>query len=97
MTVDVESLTMPEFLMLLAWEGNPPDDPAFDNIRMTPEEWRTMFPGAVQQSAPDAETEETDAGDAAPAPAPRAPAADGPAAAGGEEPRAVPEAPAPPG
>jgi len=68
MTVDVESLTMPEFLMLLAWEGNPPDDPAFDNIRMTPEEWRTMFPGAVQQSAPDTETEETDAGDAAPAP-----------------------------
>ena len=44
MSVDVESLTPAEFLMMLNYEGNPPDDPAFDRIRMTPEEWQQMFP-----------------------------------------------------
>jgi hypothetical protein len=60
MTVDVEALSPVEFLMLLNYEGNPPPDPAFDKIRMTPEEWRTMFPGAVQGAATP-ESEEPDA------------------------------------
>jgi hypothetical protein len=66
MAVDVESLTAVEFLMMLNYEGNPPNDPAFDKIRMTPEEWRAMFPSAVVS------TEEVPDDGAAPA----APAAD---------------------
>lgn len=46
MAVDVGSLTMPEFLMMLNWEGNPPPDEAFDKIRMTRKDWETMFPSA---------------------------------------------------
>ena len=50
MAVDVDSLSAVEFLMMLNYEGNPPDDPAYDKIRMTPEEWRTMFPSAVTKT-----------------------------------------------
>lgn len=50
MAVDIGSLSAAEFLMLLNWEGNPPDDPAFDKLRMTPEEWRTMFPAAQTET-----------------------------------------------
>jgi hypothetical protein len=65
MTVDVESLSAVEFLMMLNYEGNPPDDPAFDKIRMSPEEWRTMFPAAVATTAeevPDDAAAPADAG-----------------------------------
>jgi len=57
MAVDVESLTPVEFLMLLNYEGDPPPDPAFDKIRMTPEEWRTMFPNARPQGQNNEETD----------------------------------------
>lgn len=59
MAVDVESLTPVEFLMMLNYEGNPPGDPEFDKIRMTPQEWRTMFPSAVvaPKEGPDASAE----------------------------------------
>jgi hypothetical protein len=46
--VDIEKLSMPDFLALLRYEGNPPAGPEFDAIRMTPEEWQAMFPGAPQ-------------------------------------------------
>jgi hypothetical protein len=69
MAVDIETLTPVEFLMLLNYEGDPPDDPAFDKIRMTPEEWRTMFPGAAPSSTgeeePDASPGDPPAADAA--------------------------------
>jgi hypothetical protein len=48
MAVDVEKLSMPDFLALLRYEGNPPPGKEFDAIRMTPQEWDAMFPGAVQ-------------------------------------------------
>jgi hypothetical protein len=57
MAVDIEALTPVEFLMLLNYEGDPPDDPAFDKIRMTPEEWRTMLstaPPPTGEEEPDA-------------------------------------------
>jgi len=62
MAVDVESLSMPDFLALLRYEGNPPPGAEFDGIRMTPQEWAELFPGAVQP-------EEVPADDAAAVPA----------------------------
>ena len=59
MSVNVDNLTMPDFLMLLRYEGHPPPDPEFDSIRMTPEEWAAAFPGLVQAQ----EGEESDVGD----------------------------------
>jgi hypothetical protein len=53
MTVDVESLSAVEFLMLLHYEGNPPNDPDLDKIRMSPEEWRAMFPAATTEPTPE--------------------------------------------
>jgi hypothetical protein len=52
MAVDIEKLSMPDFLALLRYEGNPPPGPEFDAIRMTPQEWAEMFPGAVQHDQP---------------------------------------------
>jgi hypothetical protein len=59
MAVDIEKLSMPDFLALLRYEGKPPPGPEFDAIRMTPQEWDTLFPGAVQRE----ETEEADGSD----------------------------------
>ena len=70
MAVDVESLSMPDFLALLRYEGNPPPGPEFDAIRMTPQEWAELFPGAVQHEEPTEEGGEVDAGHPEPAPAP---------------------------
>ena len=68
MTVDVESLSMPDFLALLRYEGNPPPGPEFDAIRMSPQEWAEMFPGATQPAEP--QEGEVDAGHPEPATAP---------------------------
>jgi hypothetical protein len=75
MTVDVESLNMPDFLALLRYEGKPPPGPEFDDIRMTPQEWGELFPGAVQHEQPTEEPTapqggEVDAGHPEPAAAP---------------------------
>jgi hypothetical protein len=48
MAVDIESLSTPQFLELLRYEGNPPPGAEYDAIRMTPQEWAELFPGAVQ-------------------------------------------------
>jgi hypothetical protein len=68
MSVDVESLTMPDFLALLQYEGNPPPGPEFDNIRMTHEEWLEMFPHADDQ--PEESDDGAEVPTAEPAPAP---------------------------
>ena len=52
MAVDIEKLSMPDFLALLRYEGHPPAGPEFDAIRMTPQEWAELFPGAVQHEEP---------------------------------------------
>ena len=75
MSVDIEQLSMPDFLALLRYEGNPPPGPEFDAIRMTPQEWTEMFPGAVQHEQPAEEPAtgeggEADAGHPEPATAP---------------------------
>jgi hypothetical protein len=74
MAVDIEKLSMPDFLALLRYEGNPPPGPEFDAIRMTPQEWTALFPGTVQHEEPTEEptTEggERDAGHPQPATAP---------------------------
>jgi len=64
MAVDIESLSMPDFLTLLRYEGNPPPGPEFDAIRMTPQEWTALFPGAAQHAEPTEEPIETGATDA---------------------------------
>lgn len=57
MSVDVEKLSMPDFLALLRYEGKPPAGPEFDSIRMTPQEWGELFPGAVQHEQEGAEVD----------------------------------------
>jgi hypothetical protein len=73
MAVDIGSLSAAEFLMLLNWEGDPPDDPAFDKFRMTPEEWRMMFPAAKfkteSEVLPDANPDDSPAAEAPQRPA----------------------------
>jgi hypothetical protein len=69
MGVNVEELSMPDFLALLRYEGNPPPGKEFDIIRMTPQEWAELFPGAVQHAEP-TEEGEVDAGHPEPAAAP---------------------------
>jgi hypothetical protein len=64
--VDIEKLSMPDFLALLRYEGNPPPGPEFDAIRMSPDEWSAMFPGASQHE----QGGEADAGHPQPAAAP---------------------------
>lgn len=70
MSVDVDNMSMPDFLMLLRYEGKPPPGPEFDSIRMTPEEWAAAFPGLVK---PEGDGEESDVADTAPAPEPAVP------------------------
>lgn len=66
MSVDIEQLTMPDFLALLRYEGNPPPGPEFDAIRMTSSEWQAMFPGAPRHE----QGGEVDVGHSQPAAAP---------------------------
>ena len=69
MAVDVGSLSMSDFLALLRYEGNPPPGTEFDDIRMTPQEWDELFPGAVQhEEVPADEPAAVPAAEAAPAP-----------------------------
>jgi hypothetical protein len=73
MAVDVEALSMADFLALLRYEGKPPPGAEYDNIRMTPQEWAELFPGAVQHEEPadePAEGGEVDAEHPEPAAAP---------------------------
>jgi hypothetical protein len=58
MSVDVEKLSMTDFLALLRYEGKPPAGPEFDAIRMTPQEWTALFPGAAQHDQPPEEPPE---------------------------------------
>jgi hypothetical protein len=69
MSVDVAGLNMADFLALLRYEGKPPPGPEFDAIRMTPQQWGELFPGAVQHPEPPDEGV-VDAGHPEPAPAP---------------------------
>jgi hypothetical protein len=63
MSVDIESLTMPDLLTLLSYEGKVPPGPEFDDIRMSPQEWAALFPAAAAHDAtPAPEGGETDAG-----------------------------------
>ena len=64
MAVEIEKLSMPDFLALLRYEGNPPPGQEFDHLRMTPEEWAGMFPSAPEGpegGAPDARVPEATA------------------------------------
>ena len=64
MAVEIEKLSMPDFLALLRYEGDPPPSKEFDHLRMTPEEWAAMFPPAPggpaepEEGAPDARVPE---------------------------------------
>lgn len=48
MAVDIESLSASEFLMLMAYQGNPPPGTDYDKIRMSQAEWDEAFPAAKQ-------------------------------------------------
>lgn len=48
MSVEIEKLSMPDFLALLRYEGDPPPGKEFDHLRMTPGEWDAMFPPVPQ-------------------------------------------------
>ena len=61
MAVNVEDLSMADFLTLLRYGGKVPAAPEFDSIRMTPQEWAALFPAGVQPTAP-TEEGEADAG-----------------------------------
>jgi hypothetical protein len=64
MAVDVEALSTTDFLALLRYEGKPPPGAEYDNIRMTPQEWAELFPGAVQHEEPtDEPTAPTEGGE----------------------------------
>lgn len=65
MAVNVEELSMVDFLTLLRYEGKVPAGTEFDSIRMTPQEWAELFPAGVQHQP--SEEGEADAGQPDPA------------------------------